>query len=124
MTFIIHPLFFYLLQVVDAIKAISIVILVTLLALAIIFLLIFFCDLITDPDGDKGRKKMLTQIKTHIKTLLIPTIICLLIATFCPDKSTIIQMTIATNATYENLEAIKGTAAELVNYIIDKTREI
>ena len=123
MTFIIHPLFFYLLQIVSTIKIIIIVIIV-LLALALIFFLILFSDLISDPYRNKEQEKMLLQVKTHIKTLLIPTIICLLIVTFCPDKSTIIQMTIATNATYENLENIKGTTTELVDYIIDKAREI
>lgn len=126
MTFIIRPSFFYLLQVVSTIKDISFAILIILILtiFALFIYLIFFSCLIMEPNRDKEEEKMLAQTKTYIKILFIPTIICLLITTFCPDKSTIIQMTIATNVTYENLETIKGTTAELVDYIIDKTKEI
>lgn len=108
---IINPWLFYLTDVLSGIKWLLIV----FFALALFIYLLAFSFYVLDmqelPDWHKLK---------NIVFLVIPIIIGLLI----PEEKTVYKMLIASYTTPNNIEYVKETGKDLVDYIIEKANEL
>ena len=108
---IINPWLFYLTDVLSGIKWL----LVVFFALALFLYLLAFSFYVLDmqelPDWHKLK---------NIVFLVIPIIIGLLI----PEEKTVYKMLIASYTTPNNIEYVKETGKDLVDYIIEKANEL
>lgn len=117
MNYIINPMWFYWLQVVDATKGACLIVAVaTGIVLAIIICFHFFFSVFESEYYVDECAKILKYIK-----LLTPIFI---IATFCvaliPSKRTLIEMEVAKHATYSNVESVKEQIKDAADYILDR----
>lgn len=108
---IINPWLFYFIDVLSGIKWL----LVVFFALALFIYLLAFSFYVLDmqelPDWHKLK---------NIVFLVIPIIIGLLI----PEEKTVYKMLIASYTTPNNIEYVKETGKDLVDYIIEKANEL
>ena len=58
------------------------------------------------------------------KRSAIATIVFTIIAVAVPSSNTVQEMAVASVVTYENVEAVKGEATELIDYIIDSVDKL
>lgn len=58
------------------------------------------------------------------KRSVIATIVFTIIAVAVPSSNTVQEMAVASVVTYENVEAAKGEATELIDYIIDSVDKL
>lgn len=58
------------------------------------------------------------------KRFVIATIVFTIIAAAVPSSNTVQEMAVASVVTYENVEAAKGEATELIDYIIDSVDKL
>ena len=58
------------------------------------------------------------------KRSVIATIVFAIIAVAVPSSNTVQEMAVANVVTYENVEAAKGEATELIDYIIDSVDKL
>ena len=58
------------------------------------------------------------------KRFVIATIVFTIIAVAVPSSNTVQEMAVASVVTYENVEAVKGEATELIDYIIDSVDKL
>ena len=117
MNYIIDPMWFYWIEVVDGLKGI----LLTFMILSIVATVIFFIGLMTDYDmDDKGYKifKKLAPISASL------TILFAVLFIFCPSKNSMIEMQVARFATYENAEWTIDTIKNAVDYIVQAIKSI
>lgn len=132
MTYYIHPIWFYLMDVCSWIKGIAIFVLVV--SIFAILIEIYVCS---DEYGDeieeyffnrKNKDKELPQYLIAIKKVFIGTIITLLISLLLsvtvPTSKTITKMLVASVITVENVESAKEDTKELVDYICEKISEV
>lgn len=108
---IINPWLFYLTDVLSGIKWL----LVVSFALALFFYLLAFCFYVLDMSELPRWHKL-----KNIVFLVIPIIIGLLI----PTENTVYKMLIASYTTPNNIEYVKETGKDLVDYIIEKANEL
>lgn len=130
MTYYINPIWFYLMDICDCLKVISIVI----LGISIVALIVEFVNWIndyTDEFGDYifGKDiKQIPQCVKLIKKLFISTviifIISLLLSITVPTSKTITKMLIASVVTVENVNEAKEDTKELIDYIFEKVSEV
>lgn len=125
MDYVISPWFFYWVNVVDIIYGWFTAIAVLFGIISIIFLIIGLVNKY-DAYDEKDLKRGESFLKNTKKTL-IGFIIFILLSIFIPSKTTLIQMAIAKNITYSNLDKagdkIKTNAKDLVDYILYKFKE-
>ena len=107
--YIINPMWFYWVSVVDAIKAIMFII------AAILLIGIGIVHLLSIIDADFGEDK---NKKTILKVAIVG-VACLVIAIFIPSKEILIEMQIAKYATWENAEWTVDTIKDAVDYIVN-----
>ena len=107
---IINPSYFYLMDVADSFKTLSVVLLLTILLLGLFAALSF---LMSNDLED-------IQWKLVKKYLIFPCLVLMIIVIFTPSSSTLTKMIIAENITVENYEIAKGEVTELIDYIFDK----
>lgn len=67
------------------------------------------------------------QVTTHQKKLLnkilVPTIICLMLSIFLPNKETLIEMQVAKIVTVDNVKLTFNAVKEAVDYIIQAAQQ-
>ena len=132
MTYYIHPIWFYLMDVCSWVKGIAIFVLVV--SVFAIFIEIYVC---TDEYGDeiekyffnkKNKDKELPQYLIAVKKVFVGTIVTLLISLLLsvtvPTSKTVTKMLIASVITVENVESAKENTKELVDYICEKISEV
>lgn len=109
MNYIINPVWFYLMFVVDALKTLSIICAVLcLMAFAGFLLYSLVCY------GEEETKARKTAIK-FIHWCIVFT----LLAVFVPNKSTLLQIMIAKYATYENADSAIQAIKSAADYVIE-----
>lgn len=118
MNYIIDPMWFYWLEVVDNFKYtvyMATVILIIVTAIIIVIGLLFW-DEVSDLISVKILKRMAILIGVTILTSS-------LVSTFVPSRETLIQMKVAELATYENVDTAIETTKDLVDYVLDEIDE-
>lgn len=108
---IINPWLFYLTDVLSGIKWLLVVFFAVALFVYLFGLCIYLLDMSELPDWHKLK---------NIVFLVIPIIIGLLI----PEEKTVYKMLIASYTTSNNIEYVKETGKDLVDYIIEKANEL
>ena len=108
---IINPWLFYLTDVLSGIKWL----LVVFFAVVLFLYLLAFCFYVLDMSELPRWHKL-----KNIVFLVIPIIIGLLI----PTEKTVYKMLIASYTTPNNIEYVKETGKDLVDYIIEKANEL
>lgn len=130
MTYYINPIWFYLMDICDWFKGISIVILCISIVALIVEIVNWMGDY-TDEWGDYIFKKDIKQIPQcmkFIKRLFISTIITIIISLTLsiaiPTSKTVTKMLIASVITVENVNEAKEDTKELIDYIFEKVSEV
>lgn len=130
MTYYINPIWFYLMDICDWFKGISIAILIISIIALIIEIVGWMNDYI-DEFGEYifGKDiKEIPQCVKFIKKLFISTIIIfivsLILSIAIPTSKTITKMLVASVITVENVNEAKEDTKELVDYIFEKVSEI
>lgn len=114
MNYIIDPMWFYWVNVVDSLRVIGEAAgIISGIAAAVLFVLAAFAK--TIDDDDDGAKKF---AKIGIRLGVI-TAISVALVVFIPSKQTLIEMQIARFATYENAEWTVETIKQAVDYIVE-----
>ena len=108
---LINPWLFYLTDVLSGIKWLLVVFFSVALFVYLFGLSIYLLDMQELPDWHKLK---------NIVFLVIPIIIGLLI----PEEKTVYKMLIASYTTPNNIEYVKETGKDLVDYIIEKANEL
>lgn len=114
---IINPMYFYLIEIVGRVRAVS-------LLLSIIFgVLVCASGVIYMGESGGVRGDVETSAMRTVKRYLPRMLICLIISTtlalLIPSESTVIQMLIAKNITVENVQAVQNTAAKVYEDILN-----
>jgi multisubunit Na+/H+ antiporter MnhG subunit len=109
MTYYIHPVWFYLMGIVDSVIATSCVF--------GIFLLLIGVGICAYNTAE------IDKLVVKPKWFFIFGGICILITIFVPNKETCKEMMIASVVTEENVSDAKKSVTELVNCIIEKCKE-
>ena len=116
--YIINPMWFYWLHVVDMLQGFCFIMLF-LLGVAFVVCAIVYIILNVDMDFNYDECKALTK---YLKSFSVAIIIIALIMIFIPSKQTLIEMEIAKHATYSNVESIKEQITDAADYIIDRLK--
>ena len=132
MTYYIHPIWFYLMDVCDWVKGIAIFVLVVSVFATLIEIYVY-----SDEYGDeikkyffkrKNKDKEIPQHLIIVRKVFVGTIVTLLISLLLsvtiPTSKTVTKMLIASVITVENVESAKEDAKELVDYICEKISEV
>ena len=119
MNYIIDPMWFYWINVMDAINIISIVGICVSVVFLIIGSIIYFENYGYDED-DRDKKLGANFLKIAIPFLIV----FVLVVIFLPTKSTLIEMQIARYATVENAEWTVETVKSAVDYIIEAMKQM
>ncbi len=130
MTYYINPIWFYLMDICDWFKGISMVI----LSISIVALIIEICNWINDYMDEFGyyifekNIKEIPQCLKIIKKLFISTVIIFIISLTLsiavPTSKTVTKMLIASVVTVENVNEAKEDTKELIDYIFEKVSEV
>ena len=110
--YIVHPIWFYLIGVANAIQSFFLAIGALGLAAMLIFSIIFFDD-----------KSFFSFKKYFITGLIISFIFCF-IGVLIPNKETCYSMAIASVATTENLDYAAEAGKNVIDYITEKAIEL
>lgn len=70
------------------------------------------------------KKEALKKFNKYAKLSLIVTIIALVVVTIIPSKKTIYTMMVLDNVTQNNVELVKGSITNTIDYLTDKIEEI
>ena len=126
MNYIINPILFYWMSVVDAVKA-------TLLTLTIIssiaFLFLAIARVVTfvetaNEDDDEEVVKAKSALKKAFNIVLGVLIISTIASIFIPSKNTLIEMQVAKYATYENTEQMVENIKIAVDYVVESIKSL
>lgn len=121
MNYIIDPMWFYWINVMDAINTISIVGIVV----SVIFLVIGSIIIIYFENYEYGEDDHDKKLGAKFLKIAIPFLITfVLVVIFLPTKSTLIEMQIARYATVENAEWTAETVKSAVDYIIEAMKQL
>ena len=113
--YIIDPMWFYWLQVVDGIQGVFFVVAI-LSAIALITCGIVAFVLYTDDCYEDESKKIAKCLKPTVLILVVS----MLLVVFIPSKKTLIEMEVAKYATYSNVESVKEQIKDAADYILDR----
>lgn len=117
MDYIIDPMWFYWLQIVDSIQGLCGVIAILSGVIGVIMLVFYLASVV---DGDTYEEDSRKRLKGLIKPLAVCFIIEITVTVFIPSKQTLIEMEIAKHATYSNVESIKEQITDAADYILDR----
>ena len=116
--YIINPLWFYWIGIVDELKslcyAISALCVVSLVVLTIVFFV--------EDENDESDLKVRNAIRPWLKRLGIACLLTVLLAIFIPSKETLIKMELARNVTYDNVSLTLQKIQEAAKWIIEELR--
>ena len=117
MTTIISPWVFYLMPVCENIGLVSLALaVISGLALVGVFAAYYI-------DYDYHNKDEISRFKFWIKLLSVIVIITLLLVCLVPTEETITKMIIAQNVTYERVDVVSDTVANVYNDIMNLFQE-
>lgn len=125
MNYIINPVWFYWISVVDGIKGALICSLILSMVISFIFFTIIMVDYRDEaynPEAWGVSESTITEYKMFRKYLIISVIVLAVSAIgliFIPSKNTLIEMQIAKYATYENAEISVESIKSAVDYIVN-----
>lgn len=117
MDYIINPMWFYWLQIVDSIQGLCGVIAILSGVIGVIMIVFYIAS---EVDGCTYEEDSRKRLKGLIKPLAVCFIIAITVAVFIPSKQTLIEMEIAKHATYSNVESIKEQITDAADYILDR----
>ena len=126
MNYIINPIWFYWMSVVDAVKA-------TLLTLTIIsgvaFLFLAIARVVTfvetvNEDDDEEVVKVKSALKKAFNIVLGVFVVSVSASIFIPSKNTLIEMQAAKYATYENTEQMVENIKIAVDYVVESIKSL
>lgn len=119
MTYIINPIWFYLIGVAANLSCTFIVI------SGIIFIAAFIILLISAMEyGSDIQNIMEVMKKFKIKSFIIIAIISLILGNMLPSRETCYQMLAASAFTYENVNYAIETGKDIVDYILETAEEV
>ncbi len=113
--YIINPMWFYWLQVVDGIQGAFFVIAILSTMVLIICGIITFVLYVDDCFEDESKK-----IVKCLRPTVFILVVSMLLVIFIPSKQTLIEMEIAKHATYSNVESVKEQIKDAADYILDR----
>ena len=116
---IILPVFFYLLQVLDELKLVTIIFFSLSVAIAFIIAIVEFYTFLDDEES-----KIISLFSKWLKRSLVATIISLVLLVFLPTKKTIIAMVIAKNITPQNIENAQNVIKSSIDYVFEKINSL
>ena len=125
MNYIINPMWFYWISVVDGIKGALICSLILSMVISFTFFTIIMVDYRDEaynPEAWCVSESTITEYKMFRKYLIISVIVLAVSAIgliFIPSKNTLIEMQIAKYATYENAEISVESIKSAVDYIVN-----
>lgn len=115
MNYLINPIWFYLISLVDNISG------VTIVAMIITVITAFVVVIWTDDNSVFGSpQEEIIVLKEKIKKFVILFVIESLILIFIPSKSDMEKMLIASYVTEDNITAATNYGKDLVDYIYNK----
>ena len=125
MTYYIHPIWFYLMDVCGSLKC-GLPVLAVLSALLAIGLGIFAIWFYTEECGydDEESEKFFKKLKKFVKLSIILCGVFSFLTIVTPSEAGLTKMMIASVMTEENVEEVKGDVKELIDYVADKATEI
>lgn len=110
MDYIIDPMWFYWLSVVDNLTTVALIVaVVTGVTIGVVSIFLF----LDDTNIFKGH----LILGASGVLLFIASVIALI---FIPSKQTLIEMEIAKHATYSNVESVKEQIKDATDYILDR----
>lgn len=119
MTYIINPIWFYLIGVAANLSCTFIVI------SAIIFIAVFVILLVSAMEyGGDIEDIMEVMKKFKVKGFIIIAIISLILGNVLPSRETCYQMLAASAFTYENVDYAIETGKDIVDYILETAEEV
>ena len=110
MDYIINPMWFYWLSVVNNLKVAATIFTIVTGIIVGVVLMIFFLD-----DINIFKDHMILGVSVVL--IFIASAIALI---FIPSKQTLIEMEIAKHATYSNVESVKEQIKDAADYILDR----
>ncbi|MDD6827923.1 MAG: hypothetical protein PUE12_17790 [Oscillospiraceae bacterium] len=114
---IINPIWFYLMDVLDAVETVSGIVAI-LLGIIIIIVGIAYLNVADESD-------IFTPLELKlVKCVICVFIISILLVMFIPSKETIIEMMVAKYATYENASSAVDAVKNAADYIVDAVLKI
>lgn len=115
MTYYIHPIWFYLMNLSNTVKY-------SLFAISIGGLIVLFlaCAIYME---DSYLEDLTANARKNIKRIIIAAISIFILACLIPNKTTCTEMMIASQITHENIKAAKEEVGEVVKNIIDYAKE-
>ena len=113
--YIINPMWFYLLQVVDGVQGVFFVVAI-LSAIVLIVCGIIAFALYVDDCCECESDRIIKCLKPTVLILVVS----MLLVVFIPSKQTLIEMEIAKHATYSNVESVKEQIKDAADYILDR----
>lgn len=116
--YIINPMWFYWLNVIDTLKSVLFCISFVVSGLSIMVCLVF----VGTGWVEDELKTVVPLVKKFIPVVIISVSLCT-ISIFIPSKTTMIEMELARHVTYTNAENAKEDIREIVDYIIEKAKE-
>jgi hypothetical protein len=117
MDYIIDPMWFYWLQIVDSIQGLFCITAIISGIISLIALAFYIASVIEGCTYEEDDRK---RLKGLLKPFAICFIIAITAAAFIPSKQTLIEMEIAKHATYSNVESIKEQIKDAADYILDR----
>ena len=117
MTYYINPIWFYLMNVSNALQILLLVISIVLTVVTIIVTSVWFVDSNVDITDMNDNEKMI--IRTAKKIVVTGTI-TIFIGLLIPSKETCIEIMIASQVTRENVSTTKEEIYKIIDYITDK----
>lgn len=113
MNYIIDPMWFYWVNVVDWIKGVVLSIAIIATVVAFIGFVIAMANKGWDSESEHKR-----EMKSA-RALTVISVIAFMVSAFIPSKQTLIEMQVAKFATYENAEWTVEAIKQAVDYIVE-----
>ena len=110
MDYIINPMWFYWLSVVDNLRVAATIFAIVAGIIVGIVLMTFFLD-----DINIFKEHLILGVSGVL--LFIASVIALI---FIPSKQTLIEMEVAKHSTYSNVESVKEQIKDATDYILDR----
>lgn len=119
MHYYINPWYFYLIDICESIKIVSIIYFIITTVITIIFGSIFLAEKTSYYDNDDWKKFYNTYGKM-LKKFITSIIFAIVLMIFIPSEQTCTRMLISSFITEENVETAQETIKNTVDYVMDR----
>jgi len=116
MTYLINPIWFYLIGLLSNIKAICDIVFIILFSL---FGLVVFFIALELTCGNLNKDEIIEK-KKLVKKIAIPLLISILVLCVIPSEETCYKMIVSSVVTSENIDKVESTIKDSVDYIFEK----